>query len=212
MRLLVSGATRTLERYRGHPRCGFLLTPRASNSVKTILDLGFPWAADNSCFSGFDEARFVRMLGRIAGVPGLMWVAAPDTVCDQAATLQQFDRWQPVIAAHGLPAALVAQGGADRLPVPWDRMAALFIGSPTEWKLSDEARRLCVEAKDRGLWVHVGRVNSRKRIRLLAGWGCVDSIDGSGFSRWPDKKVHKGLAWIQEAEAMAGEAVTWATP
>lgn len=209
--MLVSGATTTLSKYKGHPHLGFLQTPRAGNGVGAILSLEVPWAADNSCFSGFDEARFVRMLGRISGVPGLLWVAAPDTVCDQAATLQQFDRWQPIIARHGLPAALVAQGGADKLPVPWDRLDAIFIGSPTEWKLSDEARRLCVEAKDRGKLVHVGRVNSRKRIMHLARWGCVDSVDGSGFSRWPDKKVPKGLAWVEEAQATAArEAATWA--
>lgn len=182
------------------------MTPRAGNSIDGILSLDAPWAADNSCFSGFDEARFVKMLGRIAGAPGLMWVAAPDVVCDAQATLALFGAWQPAIAAHGLPAALVAQGGADKLRVPWESLDAIFVGSPTDWKLSDEARRLCVQAKDRGKFVHVGRVNSRKRIRILARWGCVDSIDGSGFSRWPDKKIPNGLAWIEEAVATAGEA------
>lgn len=198
-----------MAKYRGHPHLGVLLTPRTGNSVDTILSFQAPWAADNGCFGSFDEARFVRMLGRIAGVAGLLWVAAPDVVCDQATTLALYDRWQPILAAHGLPAALVAQGGADKLPVPWDRLDAIFIGSPTDWKLSDEARRLCVQAKDRGKLVHVGRVNSRKRILHLARWGCVDSIDGSSFSRWPDKKVPKGLAWVEEAEAIAArEAAT----
>lgn len=192
----------------GHPHLGFLLTPRAANSVETILNLGLPWAADNAAFSGFNERRFASMLGRIAGAPGLMWVAAPDVVEDPEATLRLFDEWHPRIAACRLPVALVAQGGIERLPIPWDRMDAIFIGSPTEWKLSDQARQLCKEAKDRGLLTHVGRVNSKRRLAHLARWGCVDSVDGSGFSRWPDAKIPSGLRWIAEAldQARPGKA------
>ncbi len=203
MRLLVSGATRTLKMYAGSDHLGFLLTPRAANSVATIRELGLAWAADNGAFSGFNEARFASMLGRIAGVPGLMWVAAPDVVEDPEATLRLFEEWQPRIAACRLPVALVAQGGLERLAIPWDRMAAIFIGSPTEWKLSDQARHLCQQAKDRGLLTHVGRVNSKRRLAHLARWGCVDSVDGSGFSRWPDTKIPRGLRWIAEALGQA---------
>jgi hypothetical protein len=50
------------------------------------------------------------------------------------------------------------------------------------------ARFLVREAKARGKLAHCGRVNTRKRIRYAAGVGC-DSCDGSGFSRWPDKRI-----------------------
>ncbi len=166
-----------------------------------------PWAADNACYSGWSERRFVGMLDRIAGVPGCLWVAAPDVVGDAAATLELFDIWQPIIAARGLPTGLVAQNGLENMEVPWDRIDALFIGGSTQWKLGEQARRLCVQAKARGKWVHVGRTNSRRRIRLLAGWGCVDSVDGSGFSRWPDTRIPRGLRWIAEAETMAAGEV-----
>ncbi len=178
-----------------------MLTPRAANSVGAIRGLGLPWAADNACYSGFNEARFANMLDRIAGVPGLMWVAAPDVVGDAAATLDLFEVWQPRIAPRGLPVALVVQDGQENLPVPWDRLDAVFVGGSTEWKLSDEARRLCVEAKARGKPIHVGRVNSKRRLTHLTRWGCVDSVDGSSFSRWPDTRIPAALRWISEAEA-----------
>ncbi len=183
-----------------------MLTPRAANGVEAIRSLGLPSAADNACFSGWNERRFVNMLDRIVGVPGCMWVAAPDVVADAAATLDLFDAWQPRIAARGLPVALVAQDGLEDLDVPWDRLDALFLGGSTKWKLGEYARRLAHEAKARGKLLHCGRVNSRRRIRYAAVIGC-DSVDGSCFSRWPDTKIPRALRWIAEAEAMAaGEA------
>jgi hypothetical protein len=54
------------------------------------------------------------------------------------------------------------------------------------------------EAKRRGKWVHVGRVNSRERVRWCVANG-ADSVDGSGFSYHPDTNIPKGLDWIAEA-------------
>ena len=54
----------------------------------------------------------------------------------------------------------------------------MFVGGSTEFKLGPVAAALCQEAKARGLWVHVGRVNSRKRLRYSASIG-ADSADGT---------------------------------
>jgi hypothetical protein len=196
--LLVSGATKTVARLAGDPHLGVLLTPRAGNRVDVALELGLPYACDNAAFSGFDETKFLRMLGRVAGRPGCLWATAPDTVANAAATLDQFKRWEPLIRSHGLPVAFVLQDGQERLPVPWDHLDAVFIGGSTDWKLGPHARQLVAEAKVRGKLSHCGRVNSRARIRYAAGIGC-DSVDGSGWSMWPDLRLPKGLAWIKEA-------------
>lgn len=42
----------------------------------------------------------------------------------------------------------------------------LFLGGSTAWKLGSAARRLTTEAKARGKQVHMGRVNSLKRLML----------------------------------------------
>ena len=60
---------------------------------------------------------------------------------------------------------------------------ALFIGGTTEWKMSDEARRLMD-----GRWTHMGRVNSFRRLQLAKSWG-VDSVDGTGMSWFTDTKM-----------------------
>ena len=194
---MVSGATKTVRRYCNSPYLGHLLTPSNGNRIETLLETGLPWAADNAAFSGFNEDRFRRMLDRIEGRAGCLFVAAPDVVADAKATLVLFNAWRRQIASRGLPVALVAQDGLEALRMPWGRFDALFIGGSTEWKVGEHAETLCREAKARGKWVHMGRVNTRQRIRLAASWVC-DSVDGSGFSRWPDQKIPKGLRWIEE--------------
>lgn len=197
MRLFVSGATSTLRRYGSSPHLGALLVPGACNSIEAVLRSELPWAADNAAFTGFDPAAFCRMLGRIAGSAGCRFVACPDVVGDAAATPRLFSIWAPAIRALGLPVALVAQDGLDHYPVPWDQLAALFIGGSTDWKLSPVAAALTREAKARGKWTHFGRCNTKKRFRHAYQLGC-DSIDGSGFSRWPDQRIPVALQWLAQ--------------
>ncbi len=198
--MLVSGATRTVEKYKGNPFLGRLLTPAGWHSVEGLATSGLPWAADNAAFSGFDEPRYTRMIDRIVGRAGCLFVTAPDVVADAKATLKLFRRWRPVLAGKGLPVAFVAQDGQERLRTPWDEIDALFLGGTTDWKLGEGAKALAEEARARGRWLHMGRVNTRKRIRVAHAWGC-DSIDGSGFSRWSESKIPKGLRWINECES-----------
>lgn len=152
---------------------------------------------DNAAFSGFDPAAFCALLARVAGRPGCRFVACPDVVADAAATARLFEVWEPVIRALGLPVALVGQDGAEDLPLPWDRIDALFVGGTTDWKVGLSAAKLVREAKSRGLWVHMGRVNTRKRFRHAFHLGC-DSVDGSGFCRWPDQRIPAALQWLSD--------------
>lgn len=71
---------------------------------------------------------------------------------------------------------------------PWWRR----IGGSTGWKLGPAARALVCEAKRRGQWVRMGRVNSLKRIAYAAEIGC-DSIDGTGWMRWRNIRLPEGL-------------------
>jgi transposase-like protein len=195
VRLLISGATATLRNYPASAYLGHLLVPGAGNSMRDILSTGFPWAADNAAFSGFDPGAFAGLLGRIAGQPGCLFVACPDVVCDARATLQQFDIWQPILRQLGVPVALVGQDELENLNIPWDRMQALFLGGSTAWKLSTAAAALAREAKTRGCWIHMGRCNSHRRLRHAYAIGC-DSVDGSSFSRWPDHHIPRALHWL----------------
>lgn len=160
---------------------------------------GIPWAADNAAFSDFDDQAFLAMLDHLAGIPGGLFVVAPDVVGDAAATLDLFTRWQPEIRDRNLPVALAAQNGLEHLPVPWDDLDALFVGGIPEpgrradWKLSLAAAVMVAEANTRGKWTHMGRANGGRRFEYAKAIGCR-SVDGSKFSRFTDTWLPGGLA------------------
>lgn len=210
MILLVSGATSTLRGLPPDAPVGHLVTPHTGNRIAEIASTGRPWAADNGCFGGFDERAFLAMLAQIAAVerdrlragsPVVtrpLWVVVPDVVADAAATLDLWRCWHHQVRAYGLPAAFVAQDGAESLRVPWERMACLFVGGSTEYKESDAAAWLIRQAKMHGKLVHVGRVNTERRVRLFDGLG-LDSIDGTQFSRFPDTYVPRWAERLRPA-------------
>jgi hypothetical protein len=180
--LLISGATQNVLQWRDHPNLGVLMTPRGNHSREYLLSTGLSWAADNDAFSGFNAAQFTAMLWRLRGVKGCKFVSLPDVVGDAKKTLAQFYQWHPVVHwFHSYPVALVAQDGLEHESIPWSLFEALFVGGSTTWKLSATASDIIKEAKRRGKWVHMGRVNSVPRIRYAQNLGC-DSVDGSGYS------------------------------
>lgn len=192
MKLLISGATAYCRRCATHkpellPYLGHLLNPRSYNSMDYLFSTGLPVAADNDCFGGLIRAQYLAMLRKLKGKP-VLWVTCPDVVANAAATLARWRIWRPALRYLGLPAAYVAQDGSEALAPPWDELACLFIGGSDTWKEGPHALRLMLEAKDRGKWVHVGRVNTLRR-RWLMGVGNFDSIDGTAFSRFPDKYI-----------------------
>jgi hypothetical protein len=52
------------------------------------------------------------------------------------------------------------------------------------------------EAKARGKWVHMGRVNSFKRMQYADAIGC-DSADGAKMTRAPDQILPLVLGWLR---------------
>ncbi|MGG3456938.1 hypothetical protein ABES01_23505, partial [Paenibacillus rhizolycopersici] len=67
------------------------------------------------------------------------------------------------------------------------------------YKLSETVRWLVKEAKWRGKWVHMGRVNSRMRLSYARDIGC-DSADGSGYSRFPDARLPDALKFLKDEQ------------
>jgi hypothetical protein len=204
--LLVTTSHPSLSEHRGiggglHPNLGRLIQPRHTSSIESTALDGIPWAADNDCFQGLDTPAFCRMLDRIAGLPGCRFVTVPDVVGDAAATLHQFDKWYDRVRRTGLPLALVAQDGLTIDETPWHDIAALFIGGTDTFKLGEDAAVLARAAKERGKWVHWGRVNSRRRMELVTDTGAADSCDGSQWARWRKTHLDRGLAVCAELDA-----------
>lgn len=181
---LITASVEQLERERA-PWIGRQLHPHHCGGIEATVRAGFRWSADNGCFGGFDEGACRAMWARLPGWPGCLFVVVPDAVADHRETLRLWDEWWLTVRelTGGQPCAFVAQNGATVDNVPWDELDALFVGGDTEWKLSHHAARLTWEAHERGKWVHMGRVNSAKRIARALGTMC-DSFDGTKWSRW----------------------------
>lgn len=182
--LLVSKGLGTLMRY-DQRNVGRLVVPRSMGRVADTPRAGFLWAADNDAFNGFHEQRYLDMLDKLEGVPGCLFVTCPDVVGDADATFTLYLKWSRQILGRKLPLGYVAQDGATIDTLPWNGISALFVGGSTEFKLSDDARLLVKEAQQRGLWVHMGRVNTWRRIEYANAIGC-DSVDGTSLSMFTD--------------------------
>lgn len=130
------------------------------------------------------------VLYQLRDVPGCLFVCVPDVPGKARETLDRFFEWAAWIKYLGYPVALAAQDGMEYLPIPWGVLDALFIGGKKqdkwwqEWKLGPGAHNLILEAKNRGKWVHVGRVNSHKRMIQVMEMG-ADSCDGTNTSIEP---------------------------
>lgn len=196
MLLLLSGATR----YPRSETVGDLIVPSHWGHASALDLQPGRWAMDNGAFSGFNEGSFIRMLERFHGLPGCLFVTAPDYVGDAASTRAKWPFWSRLIRGLGHTPALVAQDGIQAVSdVPWDDGIALFIGGTTAFKESRLALDLIGYAKARGIWAHVGRVNGRRRYDLMLRAG-ADSIDGTGFSMFPDTNIPLADAWHEDSK------------
>lgn len=158
---------------------GQLLTPLTRYRLRRP-DL--PWAIDNGGFSGFDEEAFMALLAREAHRrQDCLFVTAPDVVGSARRTLEIFERWH--VRLDGWRLALVCQDGQENLPIPWDDIAAVFIGGSTEWKCSPAAAHIVRAAKILNKHVHAGRVNGPGRFQYFEELG-ADTVDGTGLARY----------------------------
>jgi hypothetical protein len=172
---------------------GFIATPRQGNKRPA----GVTWCADNGCFSDkFDEGKWWAWLtANAVDAATCNFAVAPDVVGDAAATLERSRPWLAPIRALGYKVAFVAQDGIESTVVPWDEFDALFIGGSTEFKLGAVAEAMIREAKARGKYVHVGRVNSKARFDRFAELG-ADSVDGTFLTFAPRQNIHRLLSWV----------------
>lgn len=225
MRLLVSGATRTIARLLADPvlgslastHLGHLVSPAAGNRLESLLSTGLPIAIDNGAFAqfqagqSFDWRGYQRYIDRVAERyyttdlrQRLLWCVIPDVVADHQATRRAAATWRmlqtPAMAA--LPWAWVAQDGAtprhtpgqgDPRGGPWVGIRCCFIGGSTHWKESPAAHAMIRFAQRHGRLVHVGRVNSYRRLAVFDHCD-IDSCDGGQFSMFPDTYIAR---WLQ---------------
>jgi hypothetical protein len=229
MRLLISGATKSMARFAADPEIaphiGHLWTPATGNDLVRQARTQLPWACDNAAFGRqWNAERFQKaILFKVPHCPVRpMFVPVPDVVGDSRATLELFYIWRPIMRAAGLPLALVLQDGSESQLLPWHLFDVVFVGGSrrylsgqwgkgpySEWKESRAAADLIREAKRRGKRVHAGRVNGLKRLRHFFELK-VDTADGSSLSMYADTWVPKFVAalreWRNDARSPATQA------
>jgi hypothetical protein len=113
------------------------------------------------------------------------FVVLPDIVAGGADSLNLSVSWIPKL--KNLKCLLIPlQDGMTALEVGKvlreHRQCGLFLGGTTEFKLR-EMYGWGMVAKSWRRWYHIGRVNTRRRIRLAAEAG-ADSIDGTSASMY----------------------------
>jgi len=207
--LYMTPDNRNLIKSRCDTTWGRIITPDSfANAPKTPV-----WCGDNGVFTGrYRFWRFFRWLWKMRPHRhSCVFIAVPDVVGVAWLTILRFILLAPLVKFLGYPAALVGQDGLERWPwravLLWLPYDALFIGGSTKWKMSPAADDCIRRAQRRRKWVHVGRVNSQKRIRHFQLIG-VDSVDGTSLTYAPDRdfwrfqKVlwQKPLFYLEENE------------
>jgi hypothetical protein len=225
----LTGCSTEHTRTAGRDDLGLLATP-ASSVAKQIehYTAGGGWAADNGCFAEtaarpFDRARWLDWLAELADLNAVMgeersiletcrFAVLPDVVGDPVATWERSAPWVDLVREMGYPVAIVAQDGLEALPdlveLVLEHADVLFLGGSTEWKLGPGAAELTRRAKAAGLAVHMGRVNSLKRLRYAESIGC-DSADGTFVGFAPEENVRRLFGWLDE---LALERIRTHTP
>lgn len=182
--------------------CGQMITYKAGNRLVP----GVPFAIDNGVVRlrharpetdpDWSPERWLARLDQYQSAAGCVFAVVPDVVCDAEATNQEWARWHGAVRNRGYRAAYVLQNGCRGIPAS---AGAVFIGGDDLFKLGPEARRLVGNANRHGLWVHMGRVNSLRRLRYAADIGC-DSVDGTLLAFGPDFHLPRLTSWLQPAQ------------
>lgn len=181
------------------PHFGYIQAPHGAG-VGDAIRAGYPWLLDNGAFSdNWQEAKWLAALELWQPYAATCIAAVcPDVVGDAAANLARFAQYALVIRGYGYPVAFVTQDGLTMDAVPWNDFDVLFVGGTDHHKLR-ESWPFIAAAKERGKWVHVGRVNSEARMELFQA---ADSCDGTMLAQEPT--VQRQRRMLRQAQVIQG--------
>lgn len=148
---------------------------------------GFRFALDNGAWAAYlggrdlDTDAYQQALEKVGAAAD--WVVAPDIVAGGMRSLDLTATWLPRLACLRLVLIAVQDGmtPADVRPFVGSGVG-VFLGGSTAWKLAT-MQRWGDWADTLGVYFHIGRVNTARRIRMAHRAG-ADSIDGTSASRY----------------------------
>lgn len=171
----------------------------------------YPWMLDNGAFSrSWNEDTWRRRLQQLAPHnANCIAAVVPDVILDAAETLARWFEYAPSVKALGYKAAFATQNGCTVDMIPWSEVDVLFVGGSDAHR-KQECWPLLTEAKRRGLWVHVGRVNSASAIMRYCK---ADSVDGTYFKFESTQKRIENILWaVRSCNARKTQQSTLFTP
>lgn len=199
-----TGTKTTLENMR---KLGWSILISAAGVLRTE---GFSsFALDNGAWSAFqqgkpfDEDAFSRAIDKVG--EGAQWVVLPDIVAGGQASLDLSLKWLQRLQGSFPERLLIAvQDGIqpDDVREYLNPMVGLFIGGSTEYKLRTMGAWGQL-ARRRNCYMHVGRVNTLRRINACAQAG-ADSFDGTSVIAFPDSifKLTNGVLIGQHQQSL----------
>lgn len=179
-----------------------------SSIYRDRFSRGVPWCLDNGVFT--NKFEFNQWIARIEALmehkDTCQFVSIPDVVGNALSTLMEFRAYRDIVKKKfGLPVALVSQDNISNYAdmIPWKELDCIFIGGSDNHKLGKEGGWILNAARKRNKWVHVGRVNSPKRIRDF--WQ-ADSWDGThlGFMPSDVTKFHAAVLQVRAMKQSKG--------
>lgn len=181
---------------------GQMLNPKVGNRLVDgatfAIDAGTVKIVDSRPVNDpdWDPAKWETYLRRYQGTPGCLFAVVPDWVLDAERTDARWQQYAPLVRSLGYTPAYVLQNGCQAIP---GDAGAVFVGGDDDWKMSHEVRALVREAQRRGLYTHMGRVNTRTRLRIAAQ-DFYDSVDGTTLAFGPDRNLPQLLGWLYPAQ------------
>ena len=190
---------------------GSMAKPTFESTLKEIPNLGMilspmSWrnpfchfACDNDVFNAFNKGilwneemnyKYMSMLEKLNNEQTrnlLLWVLSPDAVGDWESTIKLAKKYVPLLQSKGLPVAIALQDGCKFDEALAFSPDCVFVAGSTEWKLKN-IKSVCNYFKPHGISVHVGRVNTRRRLIHCKSSG-ADSADGTVLNRFRNKNI-----------------------
>lgn len=191
----------------GYPM-GWMISPAGGGGWRNTVrgEVVMPYAIDNGMYHAPDKPPkgesalppFYALLQRfIQDDNQPVFVVSPDVPYDGAKTKLLSAKHYEIIRATGYTGriAIAVQNGMT--PDDLDGYEAVFVAGSTEWKWAT-ASGWMDEARARGMWGHVARVNTIKRVRQCIDMG-ADSADGTGIWRGDRKQLGGVLEALWES-------------
>lgn len=149
---------------------------------------GMPYALDNGAWTAFqqgtrfDESAFLRAVDAVGEKAD--WIVIPDIVAAGKRSLDYSLAWLQRMKSLPTPLLLAVQDGMtpDDVRDYLSPAVGIFVGGSSTWK-EQTAVMWGKLSRRRNCRLHIGRVNSQRRISICAAAG-ANSFDGTSATRF----------------------------